>query len=98
MSRVLLTSTQVAQRAGLSVHKFLANKKLYDPNTFQKSILNYRARASRKKENTWRAYWYLNDTYWGFNKKSIHGNTVKWYSDRVDELFEKIGIGGLIDG
>ena len=89
MSRVLLTSTQVAQRAGQSVHAFLANKKLYDPLKYDKT--------KQKEKRCMETYWWLNDTYWGVNKSSKYGNTVKWYSDRVTELYKKIGAGGLIN-
>jgi len=91
-SRTLLTTTQVAKRAGLTVHAFMKNKKIFDSANFSKTILNHRGRPSRKTKGEWRAYWYLQNPYFGTNIKDAHGGyTVKWYSDRVDELFRLVG-------
>jgi len=97
MSRVLLTSTQVAKRAGLSVHAFHKIKKLYNPMDFESSILNHRSRPSQKDPSVRKPYWWLNDARFGKNfPDRFGGNTVKWYSDKIDGLFCEIGIGGVL--
>ena len=96
MERTFLNSKEVAKRAGISVQAFYKNKKLYDSANFDKSIVNLRGRKSRKRAGVFRMYWYLNNTYYGFNKKGIYGgSTIQWYSDKVDELFGVVGLKGL---
>ena len=88
--RELLTSAQVAKRAGLSVEAFYANKKIYDSNDFENSITNKRGKKCNKT-GIYKPYWYLNDTKFGINKE----NSIRWFSDKIDELFLVTEIGSL---
>lgn len=86
----LLTSTQAAAKAGLSAKAF--NELLY-----KNKILNKRGRPSKKNPKLFKPFWDLLDTRYGRNIASYHNvNNVRWYESMLPELFEKVGLGGLV--
>lgn len=88
--KTLLTSTQVAQRAGLSVVKF--NEILYN-----KKVLNKRGRPSRKNPRVFKPFWELLESEFGKNIPSMHGGgTVKFYANKVDDLLSRVGLRGVL--
>ena len=87
---VLLTSTQVAAKVGLSAKVF--NELLY-----KKEILNKRGRPSKKNPQTFKPFWFLLDLKYGQNNPNPHGgNTVKFYENMLPTLFTAVGRGGLV--
>ena len=91
MSRILLTSTQVAEKVNLSSKRF--NELLYE-----KKILNKRGRRSKKDPKKFKPYWDLIELKYGqnFPRPYFGGNTVRFYEDMVETMFADIGIGSLI--
>jgi len=85
----LLTSTDVAKRAGLSAVKL--NAILYS-----KGILNKRGRPSKKDPKVFKPFWEILEFKFGKNIPSHHGGgVVKFYPHMVDELLVEAGLGGL---
>jgi hypothetical protein len=90
MPRVLLNSTQVAVKAGLSAKAF--NELLY-----KKEILNKRGRQSKKNPKVFKPYWDLLDLKYGQNNRTPHGgNNVKFYENMIPTLFSAVGVGSLV--
>jgi hypothetical protein len=91
MSQVLLTSTQVASKIGLSAKAF--NELLY-----KKGILNKRGRPSKKHKGVFKPFWYLLEPTYGKNIKSHHNvNNVKFYEHTLLSLFKEIGVGSTYE-
>jgi hypothetical protein len=90
MKREPLSSTQAGAKAGLSAEAF--NKLLYSKN-----ILNKRGRPSKSCPGTFKPYWDLIEKEYGYTTPDNHGGlNVRFYSDKLPDLFKRVGLKGLL--